>query len=219
MFNFIKKYITMFLVLLFLMGYGISYADVPEEYVAVTIGISTHTGEVSAPKLLDGSYDAISKKEDTGYIVTYTLNSLTKKECTKLVKETVNSIKSRNSKIVKTDSRYNSSKASIYETAYVVDEVDRYAEVYLCISIDTWNEIQPQKKNSSATTIKYVGLEYRNKDSDSFFSVMKKCGISNYDFFHINTPKTLFVCDKYTADNPVPFKTYDEIIKGRYKNQ
>ena len=83
---------------------------------------------------------------------------------------------------------------------------------YFCIPAELWDKIKPRFKKGDSVYYKYK--DNLLKEQKSFFKIMSQCGLTGFGFNHINVHNTPFICDKYNEKNPVPFKTYDEIVKG-----
>lgn len=100
----------------------------------------------------------------------------------------------------------------VKDTMTEIDTYMGYAYTYLCVDKEKWDKLEidiSRFKNN-----KSFNEEYKNiyKNSDKFISAMKPCGLDKIDDMHIPLPTTPLICDKYSEKNPVPVKTYKELI-------
>jgi len=188
-------------------------AFAPEQYyVAVVHDLSSKTGDVIPPRLLDGSYNVSQSRIENGYKVVYSNINLSKKDCKKLIKRAINGKKSAYKTVPKEDSRYAINKKSIFADTYVVDQVSEFISVYYCVPIEMWAEIKPQEQENIGKTINYENGIILRKNNEDFIQKLHHCGITDYNFFHINIPETPFICEKYNTEQPIPHKTYNELV-------
>ena len=104
---------------------------------------------------------------------------------------------------------YAQAMRSVAKNTYVLDDLSDDVFNYYCIPIEKWDSMEPSTKPGDDDYIK--GDEYRYKTLESFFGNMKECGLQDFDLLHINMANTPFVCEEYNEENPVPYKTYNEL--------
>ncbi len=103
----------------------------------------------------------------------------------------------------------NSQKFAYTYDNYIIDKTSNGVSIFLCIPFDYWLSMD---ENSDWNFARDKGGALLSRNMDSFISTMKSCGLDKIDDMHIPVPETPLICDKYSEENPVPVKTYEELM-------
>ena len=171
----------------------------------VLVELQDIRNDIGLPSLYYTQFDIEMNNNKSKYIVKY----LTRRECKKLVDEIMKEEKNNLKRIKKEKTAIGWQDMRV-DRYYVMQPEPASISNYFCIPVRLWNNMQSYfKPNMSDYTI---GIENVSKTNDSFFKIMSQCGLTDFGFNHINIHNIPFICDKYNEKNPVPFKTYEEIV-------
>jgi hypothetical protein len=204
------------LLLFYLVAISTSTACKSEEvdkFVIIELTVNTKEDFIAVPQLATGDgFDLNEDKDSDGFIVK--IKYYDKHECAdilsnnaKVTKKTFNNIKDGVWVV--------GANSSIVADTYVIDNTAGFIHNYLCVPADTWNKMKSDVNNKDELYSK--GDEDRFKTKKSFFDAMKSCGLTDFSGIHINIPDTPFICDKYNEKNPVPHKSYGELMNKNKK--
>ena len=189
-----------------IIGIGsLAFASIDEKFVIVEL---THQpGDGGWPYLqLDPTY-GFNLVNNSVIEVLY----LSRAECSKAVEKKISEANEAFEHFSKDNSWGGRANNSIARNTYVADSMGQTANNYFCISADIWNGMDRPDYSGDKNVLK--GEEDRGRDMNVFISALKKCGLSDFHYEHINLAETPFICDKYSEKNPVPYKPFDEVIK------
>ena len=149
-------------------------------------------------------------EEENGETVTK-IKYLTKSECGEAVKEKIDGAAEYINSVPETSLLWLTAELSSAKGIYVAMKIPPvWTANYFCIPADLWNSI-PKPDYSQRKNVP-KGEDEVEREIPVFFSHLKKCGLTDFNEDHVNVSDTPFICDKYSEENPVPYKSSEELI-------